>query len=460
MESGVADAMQALRAARDAVAALDIEALTHRELLELLDDLEYDTRRAPVLEHRILYRLDIEANPIELGAKSLAKLVAFRLRVSDDEASRRIRTAADLAPRRTLTGQPLPPALERTAAAQARGEINAEHVKIIRGLFARLPDHVDAQAREAAETDLVRIAAGQGPDGLRKAADLLLALLHPDGDYTDAERDRRRGITVSNQGPDGLSRVSGWLTPEARATWDAVMAKSAAPGMCNPADQHPTVDGEPHQDAIDADSRTPAQRHHDALLAMGRSVLCSGQLGQLNALPVTIVVTTTLQQLESGAGQAVTAGGTRLPMADLIRMATPAYHYLAVFDQHTEQALYLGRTRRCASGAQRIVLYAKDRGCTRPGCTASGYRCQVHHAVADWKNNGQTNIDDLTLACGPDNRLIENTAWTTAKRKDGRTEWIPPPHLDTGQARVNDLHHPERMLCPPEENPDQDEDPV
>jgi hypothetical protein len=31
-------------------------------------------------------------------------------------------------------------------------------------------------------------------------------------------------------------------------------------------------------------------------------------------------------------------------------------------------------------------------------------------------------------------------------RKDGRTEWIPPPHLDTGQTRINDYHHPERML--------------
>ncbi|HEY6575523.1 MAG TPA: hypothetical protein VI029_11445 [Mycobacterium sp.] len=31
-------------------------------------------------------------------------------------------------------------------------------------------------------------------------------------------------------------------------------------------------------------------------------------------------------------------------------------------------------------------------------------------------------------------------------RKDGRTEWIPPPELDTGQTRVNDYHQPERML--------------
>jgi hypothetical protein len=193
---------------------------------------------------------------------------------------------------------------------------------------------------------------------------------------------------------------------------------------------------------------------------MGRNLLSSGQLGQHHGLPTTIIVTTTLQDLESGVGHAITAGGTRLPMRDLIAQASHSYHYLAVFDQHTEAALHLGRTRRCATGAQRIVLYARDRGCTRPGCTASGYTCQAHHAVTDWKNGGQTNIDELTLACGPDNRLIEHTGWSTRKRKDGRTEWIPPPHLDTGQTRVNDLHHPERMLHPPDDNPDQDDDPV
>ena len=51
------------------------------------------------------------------------------------------------------------------------------------------------------------------------------------------------------------------------------------------------------------------------------------------------------------------------------------------------------------------------------------------------------------------------------KRKDGRTEWIPPPHLDTGQARVNNYHHPERYLIPddderPDENDEETGDPV
>ena len=42
----------------------------------------------------------------------------------------------------------------------------------------------------------------------------------------------------------------------------------------------------------------------------------------------------------------------------------------------------------------------------------------------------------------------------TRKRKDGRTEWIPPPHLDTGQARVNNYHHPERYLIPDDNDED------
>ena len=81
-----------------------------------------------------------------------------------------------------------------------------------------------------------------------------------------------------------------------------------------------------------------------------------------------------------------------------------------------------------------------------PACAVPGYGCQVHHATKDWKHGGQTNITDEALACQPHNLLIENSGWTTRKRADGTTEWIPPPHLDTGQTRVNNYHHPERYL--------------
>jgi Domain of unknown function (DUF222) len=64
-----------------------------------------------------------------------------------------------------------------------------------------------------------------------------------------------------------VSRLSGYVNPELRAGLDAVLAKLAAPGMCNPADESPTVAGTPSQEVIDGDYRSTAQRNHDALNA-------------------------------------------------------------------------------------------------------------------------------------------------------------------------------------------------
>ena len=155
----------------------------------------------------------------------------------------------------------------------------------------------------------------------------------------------------------------------------------------------------------------------------------------------------TLQELEAGYGQAVTATGTLLPIPTVIKLASHAYHYLSVFDKHTGRALHLARTRRIASADQRIVLLARDRRWTRPGCTVPRAYWQVHHAVGDWAQDGQTNVDDLTLACPRDNRSVKPGGWKTRKRKDGRTEWIPPPHLDRRQSRG-------QRLSPPGELPD------
>lgn len=108
-------------------------------------------------------------------------------------------------------------------------------------------------------------------------------------------------------------------------------------------------------------------------------------------------------------------------------------------------SMYGLRCRRCVA-AQRIVLHA--RGCTKPGCTPPGHWCQAHHITGWATDDGHTNITDLTLAYGPDNRLVEQGGWSTRTRQDGRTEWLPPPQLDTGQTRINDYHHPDKYLLP------------
>ncbi len=388
--------------------------------------LEVVQRRLSARGLELVPTVTAQASPVELGGISFQDVISRRLHISKGAARRRIADSEQLAPRRALTGEVLAPALPNVAEALGRGEVGDEHVRIIRSFFDRLPTVVDVPTREAAEQQLAIMASQFRPEQLRVGAERMMALLNPDGEFSDMDRARRRGITIGQQGFDGMSPISGLLDPETRAYLDAVFSKLATPGMCNPADQSPVVDGEATPEAADRDIRTSAQRHHDALRACLRSTLASGELGSHHGLPVTVVVTTTLTEIEDASGVAITGGGTWLPMRDLVRMASHAHHYLTIFGDDG-RPLYLGRTKRIASADQRIVLHAKDRGCTHPGCLVPGYLCEVHH-IEEWADGGFTDINNLTFACAPHHRLLGH-GWTTRKHEDGTTEWIPPPQL-------------------------------
>ena len=269
-------------------------------------------------------------------------------------------------------------------------------------------------------------AVGVGPRDSRTPPSGLFLLDQDGPEPDDTERARKRGVSKDKQRSDAMTELSATLTPEAWAVWEAIFAKYAAPGMSNPDDPEPCTSGTPSQAQIDHDHRSLAQRQHDALVAVGRIALMSGELGQLNGLPVTVIVRTTLQDLESRAGVGVTVGGTVMPIAEVIRLAAHAHHYLAVFDRATGSALDLFRTKRIASPAQRIMLIGRDGGCTKPGCPVGAYGSQVHHVTADWARGGLTNVDDLGLACPPDNRSVNpDSGWTTRMNQRGEVEWTP-----------------------------------
>jgi hypothetical protein len=374
----IEEVFAALDAELDRLCALTFDALTTPERVALLERCERIRRRLPAVEHPLINQLARQATPEELGGK-LSHAIAEWTLISRAEASRRIHDAADLGGRHGLTGEPLAPALAATAAAQRDGKLGTGQVAVIRRFLEQLPGFVDACTREQAEADLALIGTQQRPEQLGKFAAVLADFLNPDGTYTDHDRARRRGLTLGKQHADAMSELRGWISPELRAALEAMLAKLAAPGMCNPDDDTAVVDGAPSQDAIDRDSRSAAQRNHDALTAGLRALLASGELGQHNGLPASIVITTTLAELEAAAGRGLTGGGTILAMSDVIRMARHAHHYLAVFDKGKALALY--HTKRLASPGQRIVLYGKDRGCTAPGCDVPGYLCEVHHVT-------------------------------------------------------------------------------
>jgi hypothetical protein len=437
-------ALDALGGAVTAISELDVDGCDPAIRLRALERLETVRRRQVVVSHDLIAGLT-KADPADVGGP-VHKVIADWLRISVAEARRRMRDAEQLAPRVTLTGERLPPELAATALAWRAGMLDQQHLRVIQAFVRDLPVDTPVDTVERAECFLATQATALRPDQVEKVAKRCAVLINPDGKFSDDDRARRRGFAWSAQRSDGMSIGKLVASPELRANLDAWLARFAAPGMCNPDDESPCIAGEPGEDLVGKDIRNHAQRQHDALNELVHGQLGDPKLGVHNGLPVTVIVSTTLQELSAAAGQAVTGGGTLLPMRDLIRMATRAFHYLAVFDEHRSRPLYLGRSRRIATADQRLMLYAKDRGCTAPGCDIPGYWTEVHH-TDDWAGGGLTDIDRLTLACKPDHKLVDR-GWRTIKLRDGRTQWIPPPHLDHGQARTNDYHHPERSFDP------------
>ncbi|MCV7430381.1 13E12 repeat family protein, partial [Mycolicibacterium bacteremicum] len=153
-------AVAALRAAYDVFAACDVGTMSRDELVAVMDEVETLTCRLPSQWHRMLATLQADNSPREMGAKSWNEVLRIRWRLSTAEAGRRLHEAADLGPRRSLTGEPLPALLPVVAVAQAAGLITPEHVKVIREAVRDLPGSASTADRETFEMALVREALG------------------------------------------------------------------------------------------------------------------------------------------------------------------------------------------------------------------------------------------------------------------------------------------------------------
>jgi len=177
------------------------------------------------------------------------------------------------------------------------------------------------------------------------------------------------------------------------------------------------------------------------------NALASGGLPSNRGLPATVVITMGIDQLEDAAGVATTATGGIVPIRDALALATDAYPVLCLFDTDG-QPLHLGRGARLASPAQRLALYAKDRGCTRPGCDMPPQWTQVHH-LDEYHYGGLTDVDKMCLVCPFDHPLITDHRFTVRMGAGGRIEWTAPQHLDPDQTpRTNTIHHPPDLSAP------------
>ena len=407
--------------------------------VDMADRLETQNRVNRGLMYRVFGQIADPPDETAMVPETRQRLGA-RLRIPTREVTRRFKMAARIRPRRQLVGPPLPPQMPVVAEAVASGVLGEDHLRAITTVLDRLPSVTSPADRVEVQTTLVREAGKHDADFVTALGRRIDEVFNPDGHYDDTDRARRRGLTLSGQGADGMSRLSGWIDPETRAYLEAVTA-AVRPGR-----HLPDGDVEPARD-----DRSMSQRCHDGLKLGLKLGIASGQMGSHRGHPVTVIVTTTLAELNQAA-QAVnnagvsmpaparTGGHSALPMRDLITMATGAIHYLAVFDEHTGRPLYLGRQTRIATADQRMICYARDRGCTRPDCLTPGYHCEVHHSP-DWASGGGTDADTLFFACGPDHTAVTDGRCTTTVTDTGRLAWT----TDHTPPQVNSVHHPDEI---------------
>lgn len=112
-------------------------------------------------------------------------LLADVHRLSPREATareqRREQRREQLASRRSLSGEVLPPRLPETAAALAEGAIGAAHVETITQVMRELPACLDPQTCAAVEQQVAGFARQYTPRETQILAAQLLARLDPDG---------------------------------------------------------------------------------------------------------------------------------------------------------------------------------------------------------------------------------------------------------------------------------------
>lgn len=169
----------------------------------------------------------------------------------------------------------------------------------------------------------------------------------------------------------------------------------------------------------------------------------SGSLPDTGGVPTTVIVTVGADDLVNRTGYGTYDDGSPVAPTTLRGLAAQA-EVVTVLCDGTGAVLDLHRTQRLADKAITMALYARDRGCSFPGCGVAPQWCERHHVIA-WIDGGATSVANMTLLCTYHHHNFERLRWA-CRMINGIPWWIPPPYIDPEQKPLRntriDLHGP------------------
>ncbi|GAB2906170.1 HNH endonuclease signature motif containing protein [Neomicrococcus lactis] len=195
------------------------------------------------------------------------------------------------------------------------------------------------------------------------------------------------------------------------------------------------------------DDRSLGQKRLDGLMHAVTTALSTGKLSRHGGYQPQVVVNidhkTLLSELtthELFRSDAVHSG----PMNPIsIRQLGCNAELIPVVLGSASQVVDAGSRKRLFTAEQRKLLYARDRGCTFPGCTRGVDRCEAHH-VHEYSKGGVTTLENAAMVCSHHHHLVHETPWSIQMR-NGVPYWQPPLDEDPNQPLMRNLYfHPEK----------------
>jgi len=443
-----------LEQAREALAALasgSFDGLNDASLCSIVGDLEQLGRLLDASRALAAAEVD-ERSRFDLGQTGLAQrlghsrgshLVEQLTRVTQSEASRRIRLGSALRPRRGLCGDVLPALFPAVAASVRSGVMGMDAAAaIIHCLTQAQRRHATPAAVVAAEQHLVAAARLEPADLVAVQARVWREALDPDGaEPRDAELRERRGFFLGRE-RNGMTPFSGAADPVSAALLRSALAErsgsSVTPRFLDPTE----VDVDCDTVSVLRDPRTPEQRTFDIVFGLITAGIRSSE-GQPGSMRATSTVTAVIQlhDLEDGTGVGWLDDVDEPVAATSIQQLVCDAGFARMIIGPDGQVLQLGRTERLFSAAQRRALAVRDGGCVWPQCTAPPSWCHAHHVIP-WQQGGETDVGNGALLCPAHHHMLHASDFEM-RMVGGRPRLLSPPWLDPdrvwrplGRARV------------------------
>jgi hypothetical protein len=334
------------------------------------------------------------------GCRNCAEWLAWRCGISFSAAREKVRTAQAL---RSL------PAI---SAAFADGRLSYSKVRALTRVAAAhdedllLAYALDASASQVEERcRQIRNVEPESTDGARRVWERRSLTLF---------RDRARGVVrITVELPEADGELVG------RALENAVAAGDVALGAEFASDAERSADAWRAQQA-------------DALVAIAKAYLAPPEspgvddsaagaktsVGRAAPKPraasaadhYQVVIHVDEKALRGGVGR------SDLPIETVKRLTCDG-SVITIVEDERGTPLDVGRKQRTVSTPIRRALWARDRGCSFPGCHNTRY-VDAHH-IHHWADGGDTSLENLTLLCTHHHTLLHEGRFTIQRDSNG-----------------------------------------